>query len=72
MTATGSMPEVTISAATEMPRLGDGPISLQEALRQLAESVADEVMSAEVDQLCEAVDASRNGYRERRYRQESE
>ena len=29
-------------------------------------------MSAEVDQLCEAVDASRNGYRERRYRQESE
>lgn len=29
-------------------------------------------MSTEVDQLCEAVDASRNGYRERRYRQESE
>lgn len=41
-------------------------------VRQLAEAIVNEVMSTEIDQLCEAVDASRNGYHERRYRQESE
>lgn len=65
MTATGSIAEATISAATGMPRLADGSISLQEVLRQPAESVADEVMSAEANQLCEATGNSRNGYRER-------
>lgn len=65
MTATGSIAEATISAATGMPRLADGSISLQEVLRQPAESVADEVMSTEADQLCEATGNSRNGYRER-------
>lgn len=60
-----SIAEATISAATEMPRFGDGSINLQEVLRQLAESVVNEVMSAEADQLCEATGNSRNGYRER-------
>lgn len=50
--------------ATGMPRFADDSINLQEVLRQLAESVADEVMSAEVGQLCEATSNSRNAYRE--------
>lgn len=65
MTATGSIAEATISAATGMPRLADGSIGLQEVLRQPAEPVTDEVMSAEANQLCEATGNSRNGYRER-------
>ena len=65
MTIMSSMAEATTSAATGMPRFADGSISLQEVLRQLAESVADEVMSAEADQPCEATGNSRNGYRER-------
>ena len=65
MTAMSSIAEATISAATEMPRFADGSINLQEVLRQLAESVVNEVMSAEADQLCEATGNSRNGYRER-------
>lgn len=65
MTATGSIAEATISAATGMPRFEDGSINLQEVFRQLAESVADEVMSAEANQLCEATGNSKNGYRER-------
>ena len=66
MTAMESIADVTIAAATEMPRFGDGFINLQEALRQLAESVVNEVMSAEADQLCGATGNSRNGYRERK------
>lgn len=65
MTATGSIAEAAVSAATGMPRFEDGSINLQEVLRQLAESVANEVMSAEADQPCEATGNSRNGYRER-------
>lgn len=65
MTATGSIAEAAVSAATGMPRFEDGSINLQEVLRQLAESVVNEVMSAEADQLCEATGNSRNGYRER-------
>ena len=65
MTATGSIAEAAVSAATGMPRLADGSINLQEVLRQPTESVADEVMSAEANQLCEATGNSRNGYRER-------
>ena len=42
-----SMADVTIAAATEMPRFGDWFINLQEVLRQLAESVMIEIMSAE-------------------------
>ena len=57
--------DVAVEMAT-MPRFEDGCINLQELLRQLAESVANETMGAEADQLCEATHNSRNGYRERR------
>ena len=65
MTIMSSMAEATTSAATGMPRFEDGSINLQEVLRQLAEPVVNEVMSAEADQLCGATGNSRNGYRER-------
>ena len=38
---------------------------MQELLRSLAESVVNEIMSVEADQLCDATGNSRNGYRER-------
>ena len=63
MTTTGRIPEAAISVATEMPRFGDGTINPQEVLRRLAESVVNEVTSAEADQLCEATGNSGNGYR---------
>lgn len=65
MTAMSSIADVTIAAATEMPRFEDGCINIQEVLRQLAESVVNEIMSVEADQLCGATHNSRNGYRER-------
>ena len=52
--------------ALAIPRFEDGFVNMQELLRQLAESVVNEVMSAEADQLCEATGNSRNGYRERK------
>lgn len=61
-----SIADVTIAAAAEMPRFEDGFINLQEVLRQLAESIVNEIMGAEADQLCGATGNSRNGYRERR------
>lgn len=67
MTIMSSMAEATTSAATGMPRFEDGSINLQEVLRQLAEPVVNEVMSAEADQLCGATGNSRNGYRERMF-----
>ena len=66
MTAMDSIADVTIAQAATMPRFADGFINLQEVLRQLAESVVNEIMSAEADQLCGATGNSRNGYRERR------
>lgn len=60
-----SMAEAMISAATGMPCFGDDSINLQEVLRQPAESVVNEIMSAEADQLCEATGNSGNGYGER-------
>ena len=65
MTAMSSIADACAATAAEMPRFGDGFINLQEVLRQLAESVVNEIMSAEADQLCEATGNSRNGYRER-------
>ena len=53
-------------AALAIPRFEDGFVNMQELLRQLAESVVNEIMSAEADQLCGATGNSRNGYRERR------
>ena len=53
-------------ASTEMPRFADGTIDMQELLRQLAESIANETMSAEADQPCDETGTSRNGYRGRK------
>lgn len=55
MTEMSSIADVTIAAATEMSRFEDGCINIREVLRQLAESVVNEIMSAEADQPCEAV-----------------
>lgn len=49
MTAMSGIAEATIGAATGMPRFADNSINLREVLRQLAESVVNEVMSAEAD-----------------------
>jgi transposase-like protein len=57
--------DVAVEMAT-MPRFEDGCINLQELPGQLAESVVNEIMGAEADQLCEATKNSRNGYRERK------
>ena len=65
MTAMSSIADVTIAGQATMPRFADGFINLQEVLRQLAESIVNEIMSAEADQLCGATGNSRNGYRER-------
>lgn len=48
-----------------LPRFQDGAVNLQELLRQLAESIVNEVMDAEADQMC-GEGNSRNGYRERK------
>ena len=67
MTAMNSIADVTVpETAIVMSRFEDGFINIQEVLRQLAESVVNEIMSAKADQLCEATRNSRNGYRERR------
>lgn len=63
MAAMESIADVTIAAATETPRFEDGFVNLQEVLGRLAESVVNEVMSAEADRLCGATGNSRNGYR---------
>lgn len=53
-------------AAMRMPRFEDGCINMQELIRQLTESVVNEIMDAEADQMCVASSNGRNGYRERR------
>lgn len=60
-----SIPEAA-AIPTALPRFEDGFINMRELLRALAESVVNEIMSAEADQLCDATGNSRNGYRERR------
>lgn len=52
-------------AALAIPRLEDGFVNMRGQPRQLAESVVNEMMSAEADQLCEATGNGRSGYRER-------
>ena len=59
-----SIAEVPAQACA-MPRFGDGAINLQELIRRLAEDVANGIMDAEADQMCEATGNSRNGYRPR-------
>jgi hypothetical protein len=58
-------PFAAILGGATMPRFKDGTTDMQELLRQLAESVASEIMDAEADQMC-GEGNSRNGYRERR------
>ena len=48
-----------------MPRFEDGAANLQELIRRLAEDLANGIMDAEADQMCEATGNSRNGYRTR-------
>lgn len=60
-----SIAEMAAIAGT-MPRFADGTINMQELLRQLAETLINEIMSAEADELCAASGNSRNGYRERK------
>ena len=55
-----------LPAQCALPRFEDGAINMQELIRSLAEQVANGIMDAEADQLCEASGNSRNGYRERR------
>lgn len=57
---------VTAPAPQLLPRFADGTINMQELIRSMAEALANEIMSAEADQLCEATGNSRNGYRERK------
>mgnify|MGYP000894433860 CR=1 FL=1 len=62
-----SIADVTVpEAALAIPRFEDGFVNMRELIRSLAESIVNEVMSAEADQLCEATGNSGNGYRERR------
>jgi putative transposase len=66
MTAVNGMADVRApEAALAIPRLEDGFVNMREPLRQLAESVVNEMMSAEADRLCEATGSSRSGCRER-------
>ena len=51
-----------------MPRFEDGAINLQELIRRLAEDVANGIMDAEADQMCETTGNGRNGYRPRTLR----
>ena len=55
----------SLAQACAMPRLEDGAINLQELIRRLAEDVANGIMDAEADQMCEATGNSRSGYRPR-------
>lgn len=48
-----------------LPRFQDGAVNLQELLRQLAESIVNEIMDAGADQMC-GEGNGRNGYRERK------
>ncbi len=62
-----SLPDTPLTAQVTpglLPRFQDGTINMQELIRQLAESIANEVMSAEADEFC-GEGNSRNGYRER-------
>lgn len=68
MTAMQSLAEAPVTATLDgaaMPRFQDGTTDMQELLRQLAESIANEIMDAEADQMC-GEGNSRNGYRERK------
>ena len=52
-------------ALPEMPRFDDGMVDMKELIRTMAESLVNEIMSAQADIMCEEQGNSRNGYRER-------
>jgi transposase-like protein len=66
MESVAEEPLTVALASTEMPRFADGTTSMQELLRQLAESIANEIMSAEAVQLRGETGTSRNGCRDRK------
>lgn len=69
MTTMEIIPEnaaVTAPAPQQMPRFADGTVNMQELIRCMAETLVNEIMSAEADQLCGATGNARNGYRERK------
>ena len=57
-------PPTVAPASTEMPGFADGTTSMRELPRQLAESIANEIVDAEAGQLCEETGTSRNGCRD--------
>lgn len=50
----------------QIPRFDDGMINVQELIRVMAESLINEIMSAQADELCDSSENTRNGYRERK------
>ena len=48
-----------------MPRFDDGMVNMTELIRVMAESLVNEIMDAQADEVCESGN-QRNGYRERR------
>lgn len=66
MESVAEEPLTVALASTEMPRFADGTTSMQELLRQLAESIATGIMSAEAERLCGEIGTSRNGCRDRK------
>lgn len=53
------------SAIPEIPRFDDGMINIRELIRAMAESIVNEIMDAQAEDMC-AEGNQRNGYRERK------
>ncbi|MDO4499451.1 MAG: transposase [Coriobacteriaceae bacterium] len=52
-------------ALPEIPGFDDGMVDMRELIRTMAESLVNEIMSAQADIMCEEQGNARNGYRER-------
>lgn len=66
MTTMGIIPEtaaVTAAAQQPMPRFADCTINMQEPIGRMPETLVNETMGAEAEQLCGAMGNARNGYR---------
>ena len=50
---------------SEMPRFDDGMVNIQELLKCIVESLINEIMNSQADELCDVYGTVRNGYRER-------
>lgn len=62
MAAMKTIPELGM-AELAMPRLEGGAFNLRELLWWMTEDIVNGEMVAEADQVCEATENSRNGYR---------